>query len=82
MLAELLAAEDAKEGAELSGTQIREKTDLASGTLSPMMTRLRELGVVVWRWENVDPATVGRPRRKLYRLRRRAIPLVRDYVQS
>jgi PadR family transcriptional regulator, regulatory protein PadR len=53
---------------ELSGADVQKRSGLASGTLYPILLRLEAAGWFVSRWEAVDPASVGRPRRRLYRL--------------
>ena len=53
---------------ELSGADVQKRSGLASGTLYPILLRLESAGWFVSRWEAVDPASVGRPRRRLYRL--------------
>jgi len=53
---------------ELSGADVQRRSGLASGTLYPILLRLESAGWFVSRWENIDPATAGRPRRRLYRL--------------
>ncbi len=53
---------------ELAGADVQKLGRLASGTLYPILLRLESGGWFVSRWENVDPASVGRPRRRLYRL--------------
>jgi len=55
-------------GESLSGADVQKKANLASGTLYPILIRLESAGWFVSRWESVDPAEVGRPRRRLYRL--------------
>ena len=52
----------------LSGADVHKHSGLASGTLYPILLRLESAGWFVSRWESVDPATAGRPRRRLYRL--------------
>lgn len=54
--------------AELAGADVRKRGHLSSGTLYPILLRLESAGWLVSRWEKVDPATVGRPRRRLYRV--------------
>jgi DNA-binding PadR family transcriptional regulator len=51
-----------------SGADVHEACGLASGTLYPILLRLEAAGWFVSRWESVDPAIAGRPRRRLYRL--------------
>ena len=53
---------------ELSGADVQKRSGLASGTLYPILLRLESAGWFVSRWEAVDPASFGRPRRRLYRL--------------
>ena len=53
---------------EMSGSDVQKRSGLASGTLYPILLRLESAGWFVSRWEAVDPASVGRPRRRLYRL--------------
>jgi PadR family transcriptional regulator, regulatory protein PadR len=53
---------------ELAGADVQKRSGLASGTLYPILLRLESAGWFVSRWERVDPAAVGRPRRRLYRL--------------
>jgi PadR family transcriptional regulator PadR len=53
---------------ELSGADVQKRGSLASGTLYPILLRLESAGWLVSRWEAVDPSSVGRPRRRLYRL--------------
>lgn len=53
---------------ELSGADVQKRGGLASGTLYPILLRLESAGWFVSRWETIDPARAGRPRRRLYRL--------------
>src|SRR3954470_5111838 len=53
---------------ELSGSDVQKRSGLASGTLYPILLRLESAGWFVSRWEAIDPATAGRPRRRLYKL--------------
>jgi DNA-binding MarR family transcriptional regulator len=52
----------------LSGSEISRSTGLASGTLYPILFRLEEAGWLESEWEEVVPAQVKRPRRRLYRM--------------
>jgi DNA-binding PadR family transcriptional regulator len=54
--------------AELSGADVHQRSAIASGTLYPILLRLEAAGWFTSRWESVDPSSVGRPRRRLYRL--------------
>jgi DNA-binding PadR family transcriptional regulator len=53
---------------QISGADVAKRGHLSSGTLYPILLRLESAGWLVSRWEQVDPASVGRPRRRLYRL--------------
>jgi PadR family transcriptional regulator PadR len=53
---------------QLSGADVQKRSALASGTLYPILLRLESAGWFVSRWEAVDPAEVGRPRKRLYSL--------------
>ena len=53
---------------ELAGADVQKRSKLASGTLYPILLRLESAGWFVSRWESIDPAHMGRPRRRLYRL--------------
>jgi PadR family transcriptional regulator, regulatory protein PadR len=53
---------------ELAGADVQKRSGLASGTLYPILLRLESAGWFVSRWERVDPAAAGRPRRRFYRL--------------
>src|ERR1700744_2735280 len=53
---------------ELAGADVQKRSGLASGTLYPILLRLESPRLFVHRWEDVDPASAGRPRRRLYHL--------------
>ncbi len=53
---------------QLSGAEVHQRCGIASGTLYPILLRLESAGWFVSRWESIDPASAGRPRRRLYRL--------------
>ena len=53
---------------ELSGADVQRHSGLASGTLYPILLRLEAAGWFTSRWEAVDPAEAGRPRRRFYRI--------------
>jgi DNA-binding PadR family transcriptional regulator len=54
--------------APISGAEISRATGLASGSLYPILFRLEEAGWLESEWEDVMPAIVKRPRRRLYRM--------------
>jgi PadR family transcriptional regulator, regulatory protein PadR len=53
---------------EFSGADIAQATKLASGTLYPLLKRLEDAGWLTSEWEDVLPQTVGRPRKRLYKV--------------
>ncbi len=53
---------------ELAGADVQKRSGLASGTLYPILLRLESAGWFVSRWEDIDPSSAGRPRRRLYKL--------------
>jgi len=53
---------------ELSGAEIARATNLASGTLYPILFRLERAGWLESRWEEDNPRALGRPRRRVYHL--------------
>src|SRR5687768_7079888 len=53
---------------EMYGLQICEAAGLASGTIHPILARLEKFGWLYSRWEDIDPAVEGRPRRRYYQL--------------
>jgi DNA-binding PadR family transcriptional regulator len=50
------------------GLAIAKQAGLPTGTIYPILARLEQVGWVTSDWEVADPATVGRPRRRFYRL--------------
>ncbi|MGN9808855.1 PadR family transcriptional regulator [Micromonospora sp. BQ11] len=67
-VARVLAALLAQPETEHYGLDLMAMTDLPSGTLYPVLHRLRAAGWLAAEWEPVDPSTVGRPARRYYRL--------------
>jgi DNA-binding PadR family transcriptional regulator len=67
-VAQVLAAFLAAPDADRYGTDLMAATGLASGSLYPILTRLRRAGWAQARWEDVDPSVAGRPPRRYYRL--------------
>ena len=53
---------------EMYGLQIGQAAELPSGTIHPILARLESCGWLESRWEDIDPAKEGRPRRRYYRL--------------
>jgi PadR family transcriptional regulator PadR len=67
---------------ELSGAEIGASTKLPSGTLYPILVRLEDAGWLQSRWESEDPALLGRPRRRYYRVTAEGVRSVRKVVRD
>jgi PadR family transcriptional regulator PadR len=67
---------------ELSGAEIAKFSQLSSGTLYPILYRLDEFGWLDSRWEKGDPATLGRPRRRYYRITAEGAKRVQEVVRE
>jgi PadR family transcriptional regulator, regulatory protein PadR len=50
------------------GADVTRSTKIGSGTVYPLLSRLKRAGWVIDQWERVDPKQVKRPKRRLYRL--------------
>jgi PadR family transcriptional regulator PadR len=55
-------------GRDLAGSDILKETGFLSGSLYPILFRLEQAEWLSSEWEQVEPAEVGRPRKRLYRL--------------
>jgi DNA-binding PadR family transcriptional regulator len=64
----VLRAMLAEPSQEMYGLQICQAAELPSGTIHPILARLEGCGWLESRWEDIAPATEGRPRRRYYRL--------------
>jgi DNA-binding PadR family transcriptional regulator len=64
----VLRAMLAEPGQEMYGLQICQAAELPSGTIHPILARLEGCGWLESHWEDIDPVTEGRPRRRYYRL--------------
>ena len=53
---------------EFSGNDISRALGISSGTLYPLLVKLKQAGMVDDRWEDGDPSTLGRPRKRFYRI--------------
>jgi PadR family transcriptional regulator PadR len=51
---------------DISGAEIAKLTNLASGTLYPILLRLEDAQWLHSHWECDEPQALGRPRRRLY----------------
>lgn len=67
---------------QLSGADVARQTGLMSGTLYPILHRLEANGLLIAKYEVVDPKAVGRPRRILYELTADAATDARNIVRN
>ena len=54
--------------AEWYGLELSKRSGLKPGTIYPILARLLQANWLERRWEQIDPAVEGRPRRRLYKL--------------
>lgn len=66
----------------LSGADIINEKRILSGTLYPLLDRLAASGVLYGKWEDVDPSTAGRPKKKLYKLTANGVLRASQVVQE
>jgi DNA-binding PadR family transcriptional regulator len=53
---------------ERAGSDLTKATGIASGNLYPLLRTLESRGILASRWEDGDPATLGRPLRRFYKI--------------
>lgn len=68
--------------AELVGADLMKAARIASGTLYPILLRLERAGVLTSRWESDSPQTLGRPRRRFYRLTAFGVEVAREALSD
>jgi PadR family transcriptional regulator PadR len=61
-----------------SGADIAKVTRLPSGTLYPILLRLEGAGWLVSEWEAGEPSSLGRPRKRFYRVTAEGVRAVRS----
>jgi hypothetical protein len=54
--------------AELAGAELMRLARVSSGTLYPILLRFEKAGLLESRWEEEPPESLGRPRRRFYRM--------------
>lgn len=65
---------------EFYGFEIGRAVGLPSGTVTPILARLEQAGILTSRSEDVDPRQAGRPRRRYYRFAPDGVELARDHL--
>lgn len=77
VLGTLISAAD-----EISGADIARSTELASGTLYPILARLERSRWIESKWEAGDPHDLGRPRRRFYKITALGARKAREAVRA
>ena len=71
---------------EWYGLQLAGEAGLKSGSVYVVLARLEQAGWLTSRWEEIDPAAEGRPRRRLYTLtgegRRAGAEAVEQHIKA
>ena len=64
--------------AEFAGADLMSAARVSSGTLYPILLRFERAGLLESRWERERPETLGRPRRRFYRLTQVGVKVAHD----
>ena len=67
---------------EIAGVDVVRSSRLASGTAYPIMLRLERDGLLTSRWEEGDPAELGRLRRRYYIITPRGSAVAREALEE
>jgi PadR family transcriptional regulator PadR len=62
---------------EIYGWDICLQTGYPTGTIYPLLVRMEQAGWLRSRWEECDPSTAGRPRRRYYQLTEKGLEVGR-----
>ena len=68
--------------AHLAGADIMDSAKMSSGTLYPLLLRFEEAGVLESKWEDGDPAQLGRPLRRFYKLTGAGVKIAREAMHD
>jgi DNA-binding PadR family transcriptional regulator len=63
---------------ELAGTDLLAAAHISSGTLYPILLRFEQAGLLESRWERERPESLGRPRRRFYRMTQEGARVARE----
>ena len=66
--------------AEMAGAELMRLARVSSGTLYPILLRFEKTGLLESRWEEVTPESLGRPRRRFYRLTQAGVQVAHDAI--
>ena len=64
--------------AELAGAEVMRLAHISSGTLYPILLRFERAGLLESRWEEEAPESLGRPRRRFYRMTQAGAQVAQD----
>jgi PadR family transcriptional regulator, regulatory protein PadR len=67
---------------ELCGADLMRLTNLASGTLYPILLRFERYEMLESDWEDMAPEEVGRPRRRLYKITPHGAQVARQMLDN
>ena len=63
---------------EMTGAELMRLARVSSGTLYPILLRFERAGLLESRWEEEAPESLGRPRRRFYRMTQAGAQVARD----
>ena len=64
------------------GLELSELTEVAYGSLLPLLIRLEDASWLAGEWEHIDPVKEGRPKRKYFRLTEDGMMRARELVNE
>jgi DNA-binding PadR family transcriptional regulator len=62
----------------MAGAQLMRLARVSSGTLYPILLRFEKAGLLESRWEVEAPESLGRPRRRFYRMTQSGAQVARE----
>ena len=68
--------------AELAGADIMRTAGVSSGTLYPILLRFEKAGLLESRWEDEEPADLGRPRRRFSRMTQAGVKVAHEALSE
>ncbi|MEM7317537.1 MAG: PadR family transcriptional regulator [Pseudomonadota bacterium] len=78
---EILLFLSARYRREFSGYELSKQLGISSGTLYPLLLKLKAAGLLEDRWEGGDPKKLGRPVRRYYRISDTGAQAVEDKMR-
>lgn len=65
-----------------AGYSLSKTLGISSGTLYPLLVKLKEAGLLDSQWEDGDPQELGRPRRRYYKINGQGIVALNEKMRS